>query len=159
MADNPTVITSYRELETYINAGQVQEKTVSSFQEFINAVKANHTGITKGVPFGTYTLVDNNCAAPQKNSWIYFVSPADKIEAIKQNMTNSAKYKHIENYKKEITIILKKKFADNNSNFRKFITQVAMGNRVCDARKTPEQAANIGGTSTGKYTGSRCLSS
>ena len=151
MADNPTVITSYRELETYINAGQVQEKTVSSFQEFISAVNSNNSGIIKGIPFGTYSLVDNNCSAPQTNSWIYFISPTDKIEAIKQNMTNSAKYKHIENYKKEITIILKKKFADNNSNFRKFITQVAMGNRVCDARKTPEQAANIGGTSTGKW--------
>lgn len=151
MAGNPTVITSYRELETYINAGQVQEKTVSSFQEFISAVNSNNSGIIKGIPFGTYSLVDNNCSAPQTNSWIYFISPTDKIEAIKQNMTNSAKYKHIENYKKEITIILKKKFADNNSNFRKFITQVAMGNRVCDARKTPEQAANIGGTSTGKW--------
>lgn len=151
MADNSKVITSYRELETYINAGQVQKKTVSSFQEFISAVNSNNSGIIKGVPFGTYSLVDNNCAAPQKNSWTYFVSPADKIEAIKQNMTNSAKYKHIENYKKEITTVLKKRFADNNSNFKKFIIQVAMGNIVCDARKTPEQADNIGGTSTGSW--------
>lgn len=151
MADNPTVITSYRELETYINAGQVQEKTVSSYQEFISAVNSNNSGIVKGVPFGTYTLVDSNCSAPQTNSWIYFISPADKIGAIKQNMTNSVNYKHIEKYKKEITTVLKNRFADNNSNLKKFIIQVAMGNRVCDARKTPEQAANIGGTSTGKW--------
>lgn len=155
MAGNPTVITSSRELETYINAGQVQEKTVSSFQEFINAVKANHTGITKGVPFGTYTLVDNNCAAPQKNSWIYFVSPADKIDAIRQNMINSPNYNYVKNpdtyYKKGFVKPLQELFADSNSNFRKFIIQVAMGNIVCDARKTPEQADNIGGTSTGSW--------
>ncbi len=151
MAGNPTVITSYRELETYINAGQVQEKTVSSYQEFISAVNSNNSGIVKGVPFGTYTLVDSNCSAPQTNSWIYFISPADKIGAIKQNMTNSANYKHIEKYKKEITTVLKNRFVNNNSNLKKFIIQVAMGNRVCDARKTPEQAANIGGTSTGKW--------
>ena len=154
MADNPTVIKSYRELETYINAGQVQEKTVSSYQEFINAVKAN-AGITKGVPFGTYTMIDSNCSSPQKNSWIYFISPADKINAIKQNMTNSPNYNYVKNpdtyYKKGFAEPLKKLFADSTSNFRKFIIQVAMGNRVCDARKTPEQAANISGTSTGSW--------
>lgn len=154
MADNPTVIKSYRELEIYINAGQVQEKTVSSYQEFINAVKAN-AGITKGVPFGTYTMIDSNCSSLQKNSWIYFISPTDKINAIKQNMTNSPNYNYVKNpdtyYKKGFAEPLKKLFADSTSNFRKFITQVAMGNRVCDARKTPEQAANISGTSTGSW--------
>ena len=34
MADNPTLITSYRELEKYIAAGQAKEISVSSYQEF-----------------------------------------------------------------------------------------------------------------------------